>query len=236
MDRQAFGGGASEFDQLSLPLRYSGDDLADYFQTTTGKTILLTVTDNSVSMVSVRTQGNLVSLRLHRMFLEAGIDILNEIAEFIRRPKGRTPLLRKFVRHNSSNLLKGISRKTRLRTHGNHYNLQAICDSLNRDYFGGGVSCSITWAVRSPGYAVKKRTLGSYSSQTNTIRITPLLDKKAIPRCFIEFVVYHEMLHADMDTEEKTGRRLVHSQEFRRREKLFKEYERAIAWERERRL
>ncbi|HAM50002.1 MAG TPA: hypothetical protein DCP92_04670 [Nitrospiraceae bacterium] len=236
MDRRAFGDEESEVEQLVLPLRHSGDDLTDYFKRATGKIISLTVTDNSVSMVSVRRKGNLVSLRLHRMFLEAGIDILNEIAEFIKSPKKRTPLLRKFVRQNSNRFLKTMPRKARLRTQGNHYDLQTIYDSINRDYFGGGVSCSITWAVRSPGYAVKKRTLGSYSSQTNTIRITPLLDKRTIPRCFIEFVVYHEMLHADMDTQERKGRRLVHSQEFRRREKLFKQYEKAITWERGRRF
>jgi hypothetical protein len=39
------------------------------------------------------------------------------------------------------------------------------------------------------------------------------------------------MLHADMDVETKNGRRSVHSREFRRREKLFKDYERATAWE-----
>jgi len=53
-----------------------------------------------------------------------------------------------------------------------------------------------------------------------------------VPRYFIEFVVYHEMLHADMGTEEHEGRRSIHSREFRKRERLFEDYERAMAWER----
>ncbi|MGD1075218.1 MAG: SprT-like domain-containing protein, partial [Thermodesulfovibrionales bacterium] len=178
----------------------------------------------------------LLSLRLHHMFLEAGSDILNEIAEFMKRPKGKTPLLRKFVRQNSNRLPERRPRKMRLKTEGKHFDLQAIYDSLNRDHFGGGVSCCITWGVRTPRPAVKKRTLGSYSSQTNTIRVNPLLDKRTIPRYFIEFVVYHEMLHADMDTRKKTARRLVHSKEFRLREKAYEQYEKAVAWERGRRF
>jgi predicted metal-dependent hydrolase len=226
----------SEFEQLSLPLRHDKDYLKDYFQRATGENISMAITDNSVSMLSVTRKGNLLSLRLHRMFLEAGGDILNEIAEFMKRRKGKTPLLRKFVRQNSNCLPMRTPRKTRLNTEGKHFDLQAIYDSLNHDYFGGRISCCITWGVRSPRYAVKRRTVGSYSSQTNTIRVTPLLDKRTIPRYFIEFVVYHEMLHADMDTPKKNARRLVHSKEFRRREKVYEQYEKAVAWERGRKF
>jgi hypothetical protein len=35
-----------------------------------------------------------------------------------------------------------------------------------------------------------------------------------------------------MGTERKNGRRLVHSRAFRERERLFADYERALAWER----
>jgi predicted metal-dependent hydrolase len=76
-----------------------------------------------------------------------------------------------------------------------------------------------------------KRTLGSYSQRTNTIRINPVLDRKTVPAYFIEFIVYHEMLHADMGVGRINGRRSVHSSGFRIREKLFKKYEQALAWE-----
>lgn len=60
------------------------------------------------------------------------------------------------------------------------------------------------------------------------------LDKKICSRYFIEFIVYHEMLHADMDVEIKNGRRSVHSREFKVQERLFKDYEKAMIWEKRR--
>jgi len=39
------------------------------------------------------------------------------------------------------------------------------------------------------------------------------------------------MLHADMGIAMRGKRRSVHPREFRRREKLFQEYEKAMAWE-----
>ena len=79
---------------------------------------------------------------------------------------------------------------------------------------------------------VRKRTLGSYSERSHTIRINPVLDKRTVPCYVVAYVVYHEMLHAAMGISRHGGRRIVHSREFRRKEKLFKEYEKAMAWER----
>jgi hypothetical protein len=61
--------------------------------------------------------------------------------------------------------------------------------------------------------------------------MNPLLDRRTVPRFFVEFIVYHEMLHADIGVETRNGRRRVHTWEFRRRERLFREYARAISWE-----
>jgi len=73
--------------------------------------------------------------------------------------------------------------------------------------------------------------LGSYCKHTGTIRINPVLDRRNVPLYFIRFVVYHEMLHSSMREERKNGRRSVHNPEFRKRERLFREYEKAISWE-----
>ena len=50
----------------------------------------------------------------------------------------------------------------------------------------------------------------------------------------MEFLVYHEMLHADIGIKNKNNRRIVHSGEFKKREKEFKQYEKAVGWERKR--
>ncbi len=182
-------------------------------------------------MMSVRKDRNRTILRLHGIFLGAGTDVLDEIAQFIKKGRGKTPLLMTFVKQNAAGIRKKPPRTTTLRTEGKYHHLGDIFSSLNSEYFCGRLVCPITWGAKTSRYAARKRTLGSYSRYTNTIRITPLLDKKATPAYFVEFVVYHEMLHADMETSIKGGRRQVHSGEFRRRERLFRHYEKAMKWE-----
>ena len=80
---------------------------------------------------------------------------------------------------------------------------------------------------------VRKRTLGTYCRTTDTIRINPVLDRRSVPLYFIRFVVYHEMLHGYIKEEKKNGRRSLHSPEFKRKERLFKEYQKAVSWEKE---
>ena len=76
--------------------------------------------------------------------------------------------------------------------------------------------------------------MGSYNAETSTIRINPLLDKKTVPAYFLEFVVYHEMLHAYLGIKTRNGRRSIHSREFRLHEKKFRHYAKAMEWERQR--
>ncbi|MDH4232116.1 MAG: SprT-like domain-containing protein, partial [Nitrospirota bacterium] len=117
---------------------------------------------------------------------------------------------------------------------GQHYCLKTIYEALNSEYFDGGVSASITWGRSSSRYRAKLRTLGSYNVETNTIRINPLLDKKTVPSYFLEFIVYHEMLHAFLGVKNINGRRSIHSKDFRLQEKKFRHYEKAMEWEKKR--
>ena len=49
---------------------------------------------------------------------------------------------------------------------------------------------------------------------------------------FLEYVVYHEMLHSVVPDEfTPEGRRKVHTEEFHRREREFVHYRRARRWE-----
>lgn len=217
--------------QLVLPFTRDEDSLREYLCRITGREIFLIVTDNSTSMISVRGRGHGLSVRLHRMFLKAETDVLAEIAAFIRNRKGRTPLIRMFIRENSVLLKKHPPRRSRLRTEGRYHDLHAAYRRVNEEYFGSRISAAVTWGTVTRGRA-RRRTLGSYSSRTSTIRISPVLDKKNVPDYFIEFILYHEMLHADMGVRNINGRRSVHSREFRQRERMFRNYERAMAWER----
>lgn len=187
-------------------------------------------------MLSVRLRGGITYLRVHRIFLEAGDKILDEISQFIRKRRGRTPLINEFIRANSEGIKANSKRKLSVNPEGRHYGLKVFFDSINEEYFGGRISASITWGKRTSRSSVRRRTLGSYSFNTNLIRINPLLDNRKVPPYFIGFIVYHEMLHAAVGVGGRPGRRSIHSKEFRRREKLYKDYEKAIAWEKANRI
>ena len=60
------------------------------------------------------------------------------------------------------------------------------------------------------------------------IRINPRLDSARVPHYYMEFLVYHEMLHAEIGAKKVNGRRIVHSGEFKKREKEFRLYKKAI--------
>ena len=220
--------------QMRLLFSHSKDTVRDSLANMTGKTVSLTLTDNSTSMLSIRKKDASVAVRLHRMFLTAGEEVINEIAGFIKKRKGQTPLIRQFIRDNRATLIKK-ERKVRppsLCEQGNVYHLREIFDTINREYFEESISASIGWGKGNSRRAVRKRTLGTYCRATNTIRISPVLDRRNVPHYFIHFVVYHEMLHSAVKEERKDNRRAMHTPEFRRREKLYKDYAKALSWER----
>lgn len=218
-------------EQLHLPFPHDEKSLRRYFERETGKAVSLTLTDNAVSMVSVRSRERQICVRLHRAFLGADEGVLGEVGSFLRGRRTKTPHLRRFMKENISCLPEKRKRKSVIRTTGRYHDLHEIYDAVNAEYFGDGISCPITWGNGSPRRSARKRTLGSYSSHTGTIRISPVLDRRGVPRFFVEFVVYHEMLHAAMGVTEENGRRSVHSGEFRQREKLFRLYDQALSWE-----
>jgi hypothetical protein len=219
--------------QISLPLVPAHDEqsLRDYFQSAAGKPVFLTLTRNTVSMLSIRERESGIFVRLHRMFLSADASVLDEIRSFIRSRKKPILKVREFILRNQSCLEARKPRAVSITTTGRHCDLQEIFDALNREYFSAAVTAAITWGNRGRRRAVRKRRLGSFQRDRNMIRISPVLDSKNVPRYFIEYVVYHEMLHAAERVERCAGRQRIHSGEFKSREKLFNYYEQALAWE-----
>jgi hypothetical protein len=218
--------------QLSFIFESEGKVLKQYMEKASGKAVSLVITDNSTSVLSFKGDRASVALRLHRMFLLADYAVLDELAEYIRNKRKKTPLIRKFISDNAHTIKRKPPKKVTIKQQGKHYDLLRMYNSINEEYFAGNVSADITWGAGKPKRAAARRTLGSYSSHSNTIRVNPLLDSKRVPKYFLDLIVYHEMLHADIGIDNGAKRRSIHSKEFKRREKLFKHYDRAIEWER----
>lgn len=110
------------------------------------------------------------------------------------------------------------------------YDLQAMYEEIRQRYLQ--TDCKICW---TPSRAKKFRsiTFGTYNWRTNQIRINRILDDPEVPRYFVEFIVYHEMLHSVCEPiVDSAGRFRCHTAEFRRKEKQFPYFEAAKEWER----
>jgi predicted metal-dependent hydrolase len=218
-------------DQLALSFNHTDNSLKQYLEECLSRPVSVVLTGNSTTMLSARIHDNVLRIRLHRMFLAADGRVVNEIVSYLKNRRVAMPHFRSFIRDNRGQLNIKPPKKVSVRTAGKFHDLCGLYDEINREYFGGMVNAVITWGSRSPRCAVRKRTLGSYSERSHTIRINPVLDRKTVPRYYIAFIVYHEMLHAALGISIRGKKRSNHSREFRKREKLFQDYEKAMAWE-----
>lgn len=224
----------SHTQQTALPFGRDEHTLKDHLRKLTGRDLTLIITDNATSMLSVRKKAESITVRLHKMFLHAGPEVCLEVADFIKKGRSERRNIRSFINQNRHLLKQKSPVKLTPRVAGEFFCLQSVYDSLNSEYFDGAVCAAITWRKSISKKWVRMRTMGSYNAGTGTIRINPLLDKKTVPAYFLEFVVYHEMLHAYLGIKTRNGRRSIHSREFRLQEKKFRHYAKAMEWEAQR--
>jgi predicted metal-dependent hydrolase len=122
-----------------------------------------------------------------------------------------------------------------LRTKGQAHDLLEILRDINERYFGSNVSdVLISWGRKTCARGKQRGTikLGSYSATERLIRVHPALDHDWVPRYFLSYIVYHELLHHLIPAAMGGGRLVLHSPEFARQEREFRHYERALEWER----
>ncbi|HUI41975.1 MAG TPA: SprT-like domain-containing protein, partial [Terriglobia bacterium] len=130
------------------------------------------------------------------------------------------------VAHRIEEVRRQRGRKILRAPQGNYFNLHSIFDDLNRRFFGGELG-----QVRIGWSPVRSRTmLGHYDASHCTITITRWLDARRVPRYVVEYLVYHEMLHARFPVERRAHRRVVHTRAFREAERKFPHYTRAVHW------
>ena len=201
-----------------------------------GHPLRVLVTDNRHSMVSARRRNGVVTIRLHHMFLSADPFTLRAIVQYTIKPtRAASDVLSKYIEAHRQLIVAVKKRATALRTAGSIYNIGQIFDEINAKYFQGLVDAKITWGDKAPRGRRRLRSirLGTYCTDQKLIRVHPKLDQEFVPRYFVEFVIYHEMLHHIVPMPLESGRRIFHSREFRMREKRFEHFERAQAWEKQ---
>jgi hypothetical protein len=106
---------------------------------------------------------------------------------------------------------------------GRVYDLDTIFDGLNATFFHGLLARPLmTWSQ-----AHARHQLGHYDPAHNTIVISRAFDHPRVPRCVVEYIVYHEMLHLKHPVRLRGSRRCVHPPEFQAEENRFPELARA---------
>ncbi|WP_426754794.1 hypothetical protein [Myxococcus sp. Y35] len=200
-----------------------------------GMPVRLSVTDNRSTMVSFRRGSTVLALRLHHMFLDAPEPVVRAVADYAGRGhrsagaildeyiRGQQPRIRQLRRESDADL----------NPRGRCFDLQALYDATNRDFFQGLIQARIGWGRMPPRRRRKSIRLGVYDHQTREIRIHPMLDSPDVPSFFVEFIVFHEMLHQLFPSTGRGGRRVHHPRAFRERERTFPHYAAALRWERE---
>jgi hypothetical protein len=107
---------------------------------------------------------------------------------------------------------------------GIHHDLGPLFDQLNNRYFEGALSRPrLGWSART-----WRAQLGCFDPALNQIVINRQLDRKGVPDYVVAYVLYHEMLHLKHPIRFARCRRESHSAMFRREEKQFTDYARAL--------
>ena len=207
----------------------------------TGMFVDLTITNNKSTMLTFKRdpESDRIMLRLHRMFLSAPPEVVKALAVWIKSPRRRKAgaTIDTFIQGNGHQVRKSPPPPVLIRSCGIHFDLQAMFDDLNEQYFKNSITSSITWG-QAPTKSIKRRTkrrsirFGSFVADRNLIRIHPYLDQDFVPDYFVRYIVFHEMLHAHFGVDEtKNGRRRIHPPEFKKIEQKYHDYDRALTWQ-----
>lgn len=199
-----------------------------------GKMISLHLTDNHYTIISVRRGRDIYRLRAHRMFAGVGPRLVRALARYVVHNDQRaSKLLGEHIERHEHLIADRPRRQRRLvlRTRGRHHDLSAIYDRLNRDYFSGAHDARISWGIARRPKGRRSIKAGSFSVEDRLIRIHPLLDHASVPGYFLDWIVFHEMLHGKHAIRTVAGRRCFHPPQFAEEERAFPDYDRARLWE-----
>src|SRR5947209_7212444 len=187
---------------------------------------------------TIRVRSGRVYVRLSDLFQSAPPEVIRALAFLLvarllsrKAPRAEERIYRSYA--FSPQLLRAsdLARKQRGRkvissAQGKVYDLERIFGRLNRRYFDGEiVKPVLTWSQRRA-----RNILGHHDAAHETITINKTLDSREVPEWFVEYILFHEMLHIKHPARLIKGRRHYHTPAFRTDEQRFPHYHDAQRW------
>ena len=185
---------------------------------------------------TIRLREDTAHVRLSDLLCDAPRGVLEATAAILlgrlyrrRPPRELLDTYREFsyagaTRRRVLRARKKRARRAEHRPGGAHHDLAPLFEALNARYFEGSLRPpKLGWS----GSAWRTQ-LGCFDPALHQIVLNRRLDSAAIPEYVVAYVLYHEMLHQKHPMKFARCRRESHSAEFRREEKVFEEYERAM--------
>ena len=201
------------------------EELHEILRGSSRRPLALAITRNSVSMVSVRFADGGARVRLDRGFLAAPEPVIAAVRDYVHtRSKAAWRTVCEFVRSLTPEPQRR-ARAPRVRSRGRVYDLAAIRDRVNERFFNRGLRCRIAWGrapARRRRFASRRFVrFGCYVKAQDLVRVNPLLDDPRVPEAFVEYIVFHEMLHAAVPSDKSGGRWNHHHAGYRALEQQY---------------
>jgi hypothetical protein len=187
---------------------------------------------------TIRVRSGRVHVRLSDLFQTAPPEVIQALAFLLvarllsrKPPRDQEQIYRSYAFSPPLVRASDIARRQRGRkvissAIGEVYDLERIFAKLNRRYFDGEIKKPIlTWSKRRA-----RSILGHHDAVHDTIVISKTLDSREVPEWFVEYILFHEMLHIKHPARIVNGRRYYHTAAFRAEERSFPRYQHAQEW------
>jgi hypothetical protein len=184
---------------------------------------------------TIRLRGDTAKVRISDLLAGAPATVLAAIAHILLAKLYRKPIepqqaarYRRYIGARDFCAKVHLVRQLRgrKRVHGAEgrcWDLNAVFDDLNARFFHGLMARpEMTWSRERA-----RNLLGHFDPAHNTIVVSRIFDHPSVPRCAIEYLVYHEMLHLKHPVRLRGSRRCVHSAAFQADERLFPQVDEA---------
>lgn len=198
------------------------------------KKVKLKINDNRSTMLSVKWEPDCTKVSMHRLFLEAPKNIMDALTCHIGHKNSNVaPSVKAYIEDKLKNLdYSDTLDKEKLVTKGTYYDLLELYNAIEDEYFPEEeLNLNITWFGSKQMKRRSRLTFGLYHQPLRLVKINKMMDSERFPPFFVEYVIFHEMLHHLCPSYyDGSGKLSVHTREFKAREKEFKYYGEAKKW------